>query len=182
MAMTYPALAMVFGFGLPYTLFTRTPWRHNMWFVGVPPRDIYHYLLQGDASGNCAVDHKRSEVLSLLQDSTRLHDIVAERVSNGELDVEALLQTMSSQSALSTEDLRAEALRGLVATLREQLQNWADRLNTRDGIFCMCACTGTFKINHAALKARAWTAAVAPHDRAYARWPDLAEVLQGGRC
>ena len=35
MNVTYIALNMVFGFGLPYTLITRTPYEENMLFIGV---------------------------------------------------------------------------------------------------------------------------------------------------
>ena len=40
----YPSLQGIFGFGMPYTLMTRTRLAEDMIFVGVPPSDIYPWL------------------------------------------------------------------------------------------------------------------------------------------
>ena len=40
----YPSLQGIFGFGMPYTLMTRTRLAEDMIFVGVPPSDIYPML------------------------------------------------------------------------------------------------------------------------------------------
>ena len=40
----YPSLQGIFGFGMPYTLMTRTRLAEDMIFVGVPPSDIYPLL------------------------------------------------------------------------------------------------------------------------------------------
>ena len=36
----YPSLQGIFGFGMPYTLMTRTRLAEDMIFVGVPPADL----------------------------------------------------------------------------------------------------------------------------------------------
>ena len=40
----YPSLQGIFGFGMPYTLMTRTRLAEDMIFVGAPPSDIYPLL------------------------------------------------------------------------------------------------------------------------------------------
>ena len=40
----YPSLQGIFGFGMPYTLMTRTRLAEDMIFVGVPPADLYPAL------------------------------------------------------------------------------------------------------------------------------------------
>ena len=40
----YPSLIGIFGFGMPYTLMTRTRLEEDMIFVGVPPKDVYVLL------------------------------------------------------------------------------------------------------------------------------------------
>eukprot|EP00973_Karenia_brevis_P013515 1834893-Karenia_brevis.AAC.1 len=40
----YPSLIGIFGFGIPYSLMTRTWFEEDMVFVGVPPSDVYHLL------------------------------------------------------------------------------------------------------------------------------------------
>ena len=40
----YPSLIGIFGFGMPYTLMTRTRLEEDMIFVGVPPSDVYVLL------------------------------------------------------------------------------------------------------------------------------------------
>ena len=51
---SYPSLNDIFGFGMPYTLLTRTPFSDNMLFIGVPPKDIFEKLLQRDSQGAIA--------------------------------------------------------------------------------------------------------------------------------
>ena len=40
----YPSLIGIFGFGMPYTLMTRTRLEEDMIFVGAPPSDVYLLL------------------------------------------------------------------------------------------------------------------------------------------
>ena len=51
---SYPSLNDIFGFGMPYTLLTRTLFSDNMLFIGVPPKDILEKLLQRDSQGEIA--------------------------------------------------------------------------------------------------------------------------------
>ena len=45
----YFCLHKIFGFGIPYTAFTRTPFKADIAIVGVPPRDIFHAIFYSDA-------------------------------------------------------------------------------------------------------------------------------------
>ena len=66
MLATYISLLRCWGFGLPYTSCTRSPFRRNMYFVCVPARDIFVTLRTPDAHGMTAIDVKRVEIEELL--------------------------------------------------------------------------------------------------------------------
>ncbi len=130
MYLTYPALTMVFGFGLPYSMCTRTPRRNNMWFVGVPPFDVYQRLVARDASGSTLIDRKRHEIDALLSNPAALQQLVESKVDSGEINLEdvavsmsvdkgtphALLASSSSPSSSSAVDACALAPNSLKVT------------------------------------------------------------------
>ena len=67
MFMTYISFLKFWGYGLPYTIATRTPFLDNIHFVGVPPRDIYLSLLKVDENGMNKIQRKRAELVEMLQ-------------------------------------------------------------------------------------------------------------------
>ena len=90
MYLTYISLTKSFGFGLPYTLCTRTPYRHNIWFVGVPPRDIFLLLVATDSEGKTLVDRKREELQAMLLRPGAVRAELQQRIDAGEFDLEQL--------------------------------------------------------------------------------------------
>ena len=83
MPVSYPALQGTFGFGMPYTLLTRTLFSSNMLFVGVPPKDIYEAILTRLAD-------KRRTVQVLLEDESALESSLRARIQSGEFDLSAI--------------------------------------------------------------------------------------------
>ena len=73
MLVTYMSLVRFLGYGLPYTLCTRSPFRISIYVVGVPPRVIFVALLTPDAHGMTVIDVKRVDIEELLA-SGGLHD------------------------------------------------------------------------------------------------------------
>ena len=67
-------LYKVFGFGIPYTALTRTPFKRNIAIVGVPPRDIYEALFVEDEHGRDMLERKRDEIDQLLREATDLDE------------------------------------------------------------------------------------------------------------
>ena len=163
----YPALTMTFGFGLPYTMCTRTPWQHNMWFVGVPPRDIFLAMFSVGADGCTLVSRKREEVEAFLQDPVSIPSLVQARIRSGEY----ILQEMSCAPDQSIPTLES--------AVRKEMQDWHQRLDEKSALRAMCEITYGFKVQKPALADGSWVAAVTTHASASARWPCLQQVLQG---
>ena len=73
MWLTYIGLLRSFGYGLPYTMATRTPHRQNILFVGVPPKDVFERLVRKDPNSNLTlIDQKRKELESELEDPDKI--------------------------------------------------------------------------------------------------------------
>ena len=89
MYVTYLAMLGIFGYGMPYTMMTRTPFRRNMLFIGVPPKDVYDRLVQ-KSDGKTPVDRKREEVARILQDDQLLQEELNNRIAEGEFDLDKL--------------------------------------------------------------------------------------------
>ena len=70
----YICLYKVFGFGIPYTALTRTPFKRNIAIVGVPPRDIYEALFVEDEHGRDMLVRKRDEIDQLLAETKNLDE------------------------------------------------------------------------------------------------------------
>ena len=122
---TYLALIRIFGYGLPYTMCTRTPFRNNMLFVGVPPRDIFERLVSR-VNGKTAVDRKREALERVLSDENLLDHELQQRIDASEFDLGALQKEWGLPANACRERLRA--------TLRNWLGNWRNRMQVRSGI------------------------------------------------
>ena len=143
MDVTYPSLTKISGFGLPYTACSRTPFRHNILCVGVPPLDVFRRLTEVSADGTTLVDRKRVALEQLLQDDAALHTLVMERVHTGEHSIATLIAERRAK-ATSTGDvaiaaLPHEALHGLVIAeftekLKQHTRAWVQRLDMRSGL------------------------------------------------
>ena len=76
----YPSLQGIFGFGMPYTLMTRTRLAKDMTFVGVPPSDVYHLLKEASFVDE---EHWKSTLQSMIKVTEdfkiRCNDVVPKR-------------------------------------------------------------------------------------------------------
>ena len=140
---------------------------HNVWFVGVPPEDIFLQMFEVDSDGCTMIERKKKEVESWLAHPTRVAELVQERVCSGEY----LLQDVSPDEQI--------AVRTLEAVVRKELEDWRDRLDNEKAVLAMQSITHGYKINKKALVQQHWKGAVLRFDGAGARWPSLEEVLQG---
>ena len=152
MKVTYVGFDGIFGFGLPYTLITRTPFVDNIYYVGVPPRDVYHALVKRGPDGTNRIDRKRAEVEQILSDAAAIHRIVDDKIASGEL---------------STSDSSKETL---VQSCKERLTEWLSRLKMASGVKAMCEVSENFRLTE--------DGPVLKGGRPTARWKSLAEVLQ----
>ena len=91
-------LYKVFGFGIPYTALTRTPFKRNIAIVGVPPRDIYEAIFVEDENGRDMLERKRDEIDELLREAADLDETKKRYYTswrdrcNKETAVDAMLQ------------------------------------------------------------------------------------------
>jgi hypothetical protein len=203
MYLSYIALRGVFGFGLPYTMFTRTPFRYNIWCIGVPPRDIFDMLLKY-TDGKCEIDRLREKLETLCQDEQKLDQEVEDRIAAGELDMDELARaylykewkyktapediqrgetTAKAQQTWQPKDmLRAEACvrRMLRDNLREGFVKWSQRLQVKSGIQAMVQNEPAFKINREALWNGKWSQSLEVKENyRNSYWPTLPQVFQG---
>ncbi len=153
---SYIGLVNIFGFGLPYTLFTRTPFENSIYLVGVPPRDVLFCLLKKDVHGLSAVDSKRIEVESILLNEHSLHSIVDSRLESG-------------QYPQKGERKNSPEYEALVAKVRQEYSSWRNRLNVRQGLKSMTAVSEGF---------RALEDGVEPWKNREHMWRNLQDVLQ----
>ena len=120
MPVTRIGLDGIFGFGLPYTLATRTPFKENIHFVGVPPQDIFAAILRKGPDGLNAVERKQREVRWIASSPDALEKILQDKISSGELDHKQ--QTRSD----------------MLTSLQQEYLQWASRLVVPLGIQAMC--------------------------------------------
>ena len=104
LSMTYLGLDGIFRFGLAYTMYTRSRFAENMCNVGVPPKDILEALLSRDSHGQNAIDRKRLEVQSLLQDTNAFDAVMDARIESGEF----CLKTIATELGLQTGPILAK--------------------------------------------------------------------------
>lgn len=105
LSMTFLGLDDIFGFGLAYTMYTRSRYAENMCNVGVPPNDILEALLRRDSNGQDAIDRKRVQVQTLLKDKNAFDAMMDARIESGEF----CLKTIATDLALATEPVLAQA-------------------------------------------------------------------------
>ena len=104
MDLTYPSIVKVFGFGLPYTACTRTPFTHNMLFVGVPPHDIFLKSTSIDKDGKTLVDRKKAELEVFADDDVALTAEIMQRIRAGVFDLEAMIAERAVTESTSMVD------------------------------------------------------------------------------
>ena len=164
MFMTYISFLRFWGYGLPYTLATRTPFVHNIHFVGVPPRDIYESLLERGADGLNKIERKKQEIDKLLHDDAALHAEVHRRIQQGEFK--------------NTDNAAAEIIFKKVV---DYYHAWSARLDMLDGLQNMTEVSTAFKVNRSELQRGNWKHSVLPYSSQTKseeeRWPTLKQVL-----
>ena len=153
MPVSYPALQGTFGFGMPYTLLTRTPFSSNMLFVGVPPKDIYEAILTRLAD-------KRRTVQVLLDDESALESSLRARIQSGEFDL----------SAIGKRLVECDAFDHLMAMLRKWNESYYARLTLEAGHAAMLRVSEGFKL---------YNGRIEPYANRKDAWRSLAAVLQG---
>ena len=73
----YPSLQGIFGFGMPYTLMTRTRLAEDMIFVGVPPSDIYPLLKETSCQDEMYWNSALQSMIKVNEDfKIRYNDVV----------------------------------------------------------------------------------------------------------
>lgn len=137
----------IFGFGLPYTMCTRSPWFENMYFVGVPPVDVLAAILRRDATGQNAVERQRAMVENLLDNGHDLEIEMQRRIDTGEFNLKEIATHLpfdtdtpdASSNHLDDPGQREDAARRhLLDKLRSMYTNWMQRLDTVQGLHNMC--------------------------------------------
>ena len=122
----YFCLHQIWGFGIPYTAFTRTPFKKDIAIVGVPPRDIFAALFFETKDTPSMVQRKRREIdHTLLQ----LEDAIDADIKAGLIDLttaeEKLVASMTTEDKADYSTLPAEARATQVkAHLMEQRRDY----------------------------------------------------------
>ena len=164
MFMTYISFLKFWGYGLPYTIATRTPFLDNIHFVGVPPQDIYQSLLKVDSTGMNKIQRKRAEIAEMLQDPSALRDEMQRRIRQGQFKVTNPGDELT-----------------ILTNLRQYYETWMRRLSVPDGLTKMTQVSTAFKLVRRKLVTQEWGAAVVPFDiqtqSEEPRWPTLQQVL-----
>ena len=179
----YFCLHKIFGFGIPYTAFTRTPFAVNISVVGVPPRDIYQLLMRRSADGRNLIDVKTAEVAAVIQNDSRIDAIVDERIASGEFSLEKISKRLDKDTAREPQDASDGVHQGLPsrhdlarnhvkAIIKIYYIDWHKRLTAKNAVQAMLAVCARFKKNSAGDGIEPWANAVED-------WKTLAEILQG---
>ena len=172
---SYASLTGIFGFGMPYTLLTRTPYFINMLFIGVPPKDVLNAMLSQDKYGQTCIDRKRIEILQLLQEPGALEKMIINRAASGEFDLFAIGESLSAElpeADRSREALEKKAQAHLCERLRAWYRAWADRLTLPIGCKAMTKVSEGFSYKTGIVKP--FQTSNGPRE-----WQTLAEALQG---
>jgi len=80
----YISWVHMFGFGVPYTMMTRTPHEDNIYFVGVPPQDVFQRLDERDATDQTPVDREHTRLCRLLEDPVAMEHELQRRNDQGD--------------------------------------------------------------------------------------------------
>ena len=169
----------MFGFGIPYTMCTRTPWEDNMYFVGVPPFDVLAAILQVDSTGQNKIQRKRAEIDSILRDDEMINAEVERRIQLGEFNLSSIAQDLATEGwgnyslesqAPDKNDGLAQARTFLKDKIRRRYEEWRGRLDTEGGLEAMCSVNEGFKFKKGLLT---------PQPNRIKLWTSLATVLQG---
>ena len=173
---SYPSLSGIFGFGMPYTLLTRTPFSDCMLFVGVPPKDVLDLLLQRDNQGRTCLDRKRLELIQELKNPYSVEQEVTERLQKGEFDLHSIGSSLLAdlpESKRSGTSVNLLAYEHLCSRLRLWKNNWINRLTAEHGLQAMVKVSDGFKYKDG--KVQPYRAAQGGHRP----WFTLADALQG---
>ena len=94
----YFCLHQIWGFGIPYTAFTRTPFKADIALVGVPPRDIFSAIFASSPDEPSLIMRKRREIEATLLDVATVvdADIKAGRLAIN-VTAELLMREMTPQ-------------------------------------------------------------------------------------
>ena len=84
MPQIYFCLHKIFGFGIPYTAFTRTPFKANIAIVGVPPRDIFEAIFFKDETGSSMLTRKQREIEKIIRN---LESHIDKDIAAGNVDL-----------------------------------------------------------------------------------------------
>ena len=123
---TYSRLNNIFGFGLPYILFTRTPYALNQFLVGVHPTDVLNRILQKTAREKNLLEVTRERVAQVLTCEEKLRKEVDERLKSGEFDVDSTrFREASSRRAVSRRALPGWTRDELMAREKKRRANRA---------------------------------------------------------
>lgn len=170
---SYPSLSGIFGFGQPYTLLTRTPFRHNMLFVGVPPKDVLDQILQPDRNGVNRLRRKQQELRDKLQSDEILEAEILKRVAAGEFDLEDIGASLSEETHSQTQaEVKELALTHLCERLKLWYEGWSQRLTRETGLTAMVKVSEGFSYK---------AGRVIPWKGREHMWCTLAQILQGDK-
>ena len=174
MPVTYPALVNVFGFGMAYTIATRTPYAWNMLFIGVPPQDVLSKILHKGPDQLCLIERKKKELLFLLSNENALRNELHRRVQAGEFDLqtigeELIRRNVELSDETDNEMMQQLAFDDLLSKLRIWLADWAERLDVEEGLRVMVKVSEGFKLRNGNVHIY--------ENRG--EFPKLARVLQG---
>ena len=172
----YFCLHKIFGFGIPYTAFTRTPFKANIAIVGVPPRDIFEAIFFKDETGSSMLTRKQREIEDIIRnlDTHIDKDIAAGNVDLKQVEKE-LLQKMTYEERedhkQTTKQSQGTAIRQHLRRERlEYLQEWKERLCENTAIKGMLqVCTRFKKVSDS----------ITTWKGSEQEWKTLAQILQG---
>ena len=147
----YFCLHKVFGFGIPYTAFTRTPFKRDIAIVGVPPRDIFEAIFHRTDDTPSMLERKREDIEKTLLD---LYTCVDADIKAGVHDLtsteEKLLREMPPEekdefTTLPAKERAAKVRQYLVDQQRRHLRRWKARLEKPAAIDAMLKVCPRFK-------------------------------------
>ena len=133
---TYLGLDDLFGYGLAYTMFTRTRFAENMCAVGVPPKDVLEAIVVKHFDGMNAIDRKREQLQTLLQNTSAFDEKIDRRIRAGEFNLNKIADDLKIQGDPLTRE--SDARLHLREVLYRHYADWCCRLYTDRGLEAMC--------------------------------------------
>ena len=104
---SYLNWAKMFGFGVPYTMMTRTPFEDNIYFVGAPPEDIFHILDAKDERKETPITKEHKRLKALLADPLQVSAELKRRNDCGDPVTEADMKASYADIVKRTEHHQA---------------------------------------------------------------------------